>query len=86
MKKIIISFIKVYSYLLSPLLGQNCRFYPTCSSYMTQAIEVHGVFKGLGLGGRRLLKCHPYHKGDMIDPVPLKEGCSGHCTHRHDQL
>jgi putative membrane protein insertion efficiency factor len=86
MKKILINVIKGYSYLISPLLGSNCRFYPTCSSYMMQAIEVHGVFKGLYLGMRRLLKCHPYHRGDMVDPVPPKEGCGGHCAHRDDQL
>lgn len=72
-RKILISIIKGYSYLVSPLLGQNCRFHPTCSAYMMQAIEVHGVFKGVWLGVRRILKCHPYHKGDMCDPVPPKK-------------
>ena len=89
MKKILIHLIKGYAFLVSPLLGKNCRFYPTCSSYMMQAIEVHGALKGVWLGLRRLLKCHPYHKGNMDDPVPIKEAkaCSSeHCTKTHDQL
>lgn len=72
MRYILILFIKFYSFLISPLLGQNCRFNPTCSAYMMGAIDRHGVFKGLYFGARRLLKCHPWHKGDFIDPVPDK--------------
>jgi putative membrane protein insertion efficiency factor len=64
--------IKFYQYLISPLLGYNCRFYPSCSSYTKEAIEVHGPLKGLCLGGRRIIKCHPYHEGG-IDLVPDKE-------------
>lgn len=87
LKKILISLIKFYTYLISPLLGKNCRFYPTCSAYMVQAIEAHGVFKGLWYGTRRLLKCHPYHKGDMIDPIPrTKEARTEHCAKDHDRL
>ena len=72
MKRIVIGFIKIYQGLLSPLMGQNCRFHPTCSTYMVQAIENQGVIKGLWLGCRRLLKCQPYYKGDFLDPVPEK--------------
>ncbi|NQZ32813.1 MAG: membrane protein insertion efficiency factor YidD [Oceanospirillaceae bacterium] len=61
--------IKIYQYGISPLLGSNCRFYPTCSSYSKEAIEKHGAAKGLYLGLRRILKCHPYHEGG-IDLVP----------------
>lgn len=64
--------IKCYQYLISPFLGNNCRFYPTCSSYTKEAIEIHGPFKGVLLGGRRILKCHPYHDGG-IDLVPQKD-------------
>lgn len=71
-KKLLISLIRVYSFLLSPLLGQNCRFYPTCSAYTRQAIEEHGSVKGVWLGIIRILKCHPWHKGEMLDPVPPK--------------
>ncbi len=70
MKKILISFIKAYRFLISPLLGQNCRFHPTCSAYAIEAINNHGVLKGFWLGICRIMKCHPYYKGGMIDPVP----------------
>ena len=72
MKKIIIYLIKFYQITLSPLLGSNCRFQPTCSQYMIEAINLHGVLKGLSLGFKRISKCHPLgHKG--YDPVPRKE-------------
>ena len=72
MKKIIIYLIKIYQITLSPLLGSNCRFQPTCSQYMIEAIDLHGVLKGLGLGFKRISKCHPLGaKGH--DPVPGKE-------------
>jgi putative membrane protein insertion efficiency factor len=70
MKYLLIRLIKFYSYLVSPLMGRNCRFYPTCSSYMQQAIEKHGVLKGLWLGSARILKCHPWYHGEMLDSVP----------------
>ncbi len=72
MKKIIIYLIKFYQITLSPLLGSNCRFQPTCSQYMIEAVNLHGVLKGLGLGFKRISKCHPLgFKG--YDPVPKKE-------------
>jgi len=72
MKKIIIYLIKIYQITLSPILGSNCRFQPTCSQYMIEAIDLHGVLKGLGLGFKRISKCHPLGaKG--YDPVPGKE-------------
>ena len=72
MKKIIIYLIKIYQITLSPLLGSNCRFQPTCSQFMIEAINLHGVLKGLGLGFKRISKCHPLgSKG--YDPVPGKE-------------
>ena len=63
--------IKGYKKFISPLLGNNCRFYPTCSEYMMQAIEIHGVIKGILLGAWRILRCNPLCKGG-IDPVPPK--------------
>lgn len=63
--------IRLYQLLLSPLLGRNCRFEPTCSNYMKQAIIVWGPFKGLYLGLKRISRCHPW--GDSgEDPVPAK--------------
>ncbi|MFT5708385.1 MAG: putative membrane protein insertion efficiency factor [Oceanospirillaceae bacterium] len=61
--------IKVYQYAISPMLGNNCRFYPTCSSYTKEAIEIHGPFKGVWLAVKRIVKCHPYHDGG-VDLVP----------------
>ena len=72
MKKIIILIIKTYQITLSPLLGSNCRFHPTCSEYTIQAINEHGVYRGLILGVKRISKCHPLGpKG--YDPVPDKK-------------
>lgn len=65
----LISLVRLYQIAISPFLGNNCRFYPSCSSYMIEAIQLHGVFKGLYLGTRRILRCHPYSDGGM-DPVP----------------
>jgi len=61
--------VKAYRLLLSPWLGQSCRFEPTCSRYMLQALERHGAVAGLGLGTWRILRCHPYCHGGC-DPVP----------------
>lgn len=75
MKKILIYLIKGYRKFLSPLKKNCCRFYPTCSAYALEAIEKHGAFKGMYLAVKRILKCHPWHKGGY-DPVPenLKGG------------
>ncbi len=69
MKRITLILIKSYQKIISPFLGQHCRFYPTCSVYTYQAIEKYGFFRGAVLGIKRLLKCHPLHPGG-IDPVP----------------
>jgi putative membrane protein insertion efficiency factor len=72
MQKILIGFIKVYRMVLSPFIGQHCRFTPTCSEYAIQAIDEHGTFRGSWLAVRRLSRCHPFHTGGW-DPVPQKE-------------
>jgi putative membrane protein insertion efficiency factor len=64
------SLIKFYRLAISPLFGATCRFHPTCSAYALTAIERHGNIKGSWLALRRILKCHPWHTGDFIDPVP----------------
>ncbi|MCF7976676.1 membrane protein insertion efficiency factor YidD [Lamprobacter modestohalophilus] len=61
--------IRAYQLFLSPLIGNHCRFYPTCSQYAIEAVEQHGVMRGVWLGIRRLLRCHPWHPGG-VDPVP----------------
>ena len=71
MKKILISLVRFYQLTFSSLMGNSCRFHPTCSEYARQAIEIHGCFKGTWLTLKRLLKCHPWgHSG--YDPVPPK--------------
>ena len=70
MKSILKTLIRLYMLILSPVLGQNCRFHPTCSNYAYQAIDEHGVLKGLSLAIKRIAKCHPFYKGKFIDPVP----------------
>ncbi|MBK1722071.1 membrane protein insertion efficiency factor YidD [Thiocystis violacea] len=69
MRRFLIGLIKIYQYLISPLLGPHCRFYPSCSHYAVEAIERHGIFHGSYLAVRRLSRCHPWHPGG-IDPVP----------------
>lgn len=68
-KNILMLLIKGYQKLISPLLGSNCRFNPTCSSYAIQAIELHGAIIGSWFAIKRILKCHPLHSGGD-DPVP----------------
>ena len=61
--------VRAYQKLVSPLLGNNCRYYPTCSHYTYEAIEIHGAAKGFWLGLKRIGRCHPFREGGM-DPVP----------------
>ena len=69
MSIILKAMIRFYQICISPMLGKNCRFYPTCSAYMYTAIEIHGAFKGFWLGLKRLLRCQPFSRGGY-DPVP----------------
>lgn len=75
-KKILIlpfvGLVRFYQLFISPLLGSNCRFTPTCSHYMLEALEKHGLIKGLYLGIKRIFRCHPWG-GSGYDPVPEKE-------------
>ena len=72
MKWLLIKIIHIYRYLLSPWVGNQCRFYPTCSNYAEQAIKEHGSIKGGYLMLRRLIKCHPWHEGGIDNVPPLK--------------
>jgi len=69
MKKVVLILIKLYQQLISPLIGNHCRFYPSCSNYTSEAINKYGLIKGIFLGSKRLLRCHPFHPGG-IDLVP----------------
>jgi putative membrane protein insertion efficiency factor len=70
MNRLLVWLLRAYQLLVSPMLGQNCRFYPSCSSYAIEAVEVHGAARGAWLALRRLGRCHPWHAGG-IDPVPV---------------
>tara|TARA_B100000900_G_scaffold13001_1_gene10482 strand:- start:74 stop:313 length:240 start_codon:yes stop_codon:yes gene_type:complete len=65
---LLIKFIKYYKFLISPFLGQSCRYFPTCSDYSIEALKTYGFFKGLVLSIRRILSCHPWGQGGF-DPV-----------------
>lgn len=68
-----VGLVQAYRALISPLLPPSCRFLPTCSEYMVGALRIHGFWRGLFLGTRRLLRCHPGHPGGF-DPVPERRG------------
>ena len=67
--RFLVKLIKAYQYLLSPILGTHCRFYPSCSQYGVESISHHGTVKGSYLTLKRLCKCQPFHPGGY-DPVP----------------
>lgn len=72
--------VKLYQWLISPILPNSCRYDPTCSQYMLEALRIHGPIKGLWLGTKRISRCHPWG-GFGYDPVPEKKGCN----HKHTE-
>ena len=68
MQWLLIGGLRTYKWMLSPVLPSACRFYPTCSEYMREAVERYGAAKGVWMGVRRLLRCHPFQAGGF-DPV-----------------
>ncbi|MDZ7608009.1 MAG: membrane protein insertion efficiency factor YidD [Cyclobacteriaceae bacterium] len=74
---ILIGLVKFYQGSISPLLPSSCRYTPSCSQYMIDALRIHGPFKGLSMGLKRISRCQPWG-GSGWDPVPPKE-------HRHDK-
>ena len=77
MRPFLIALITCYRWFISPLLGPNCRFHPTCSCYAQEAIQRHGALRGSWLAARRIGRCHPWNPGGF-DPVP-------ECTHAPHQ-
>ena len=79
MTKILILIIKLYKYFISPLLGNNCRFFPTCSEYFIEALKNQGFKKGFVTGSKRILKCHPFKKlggNQGVDFVPIPKNAN----------
>lgn len=76
-RTVLIGLLRTYKRFISPLLPPACRFYPSCSEYAMQAVELHGVLRGAGLALRRLARCHPFSKGGY-DPVPRGPELTGH--------
>ena len=70
MRKFLLILIRFYQHNISPSFPARCRFRPTCSAYALEAIEKYGAIKGGWLALRRFLRCHPFYKGDIYDPVP----------------
>ncbi len=71
-RKALVLIVKLYRYAITPFFANNCRFYPTCSSYAETAISRHGALKGSWLATRRICRCHPWHPGG-VDMVPDKQ-------------
>jgi uncharacterized protein len=69
--RVLVVLLTGYRRFVSPLLGQRCRFYPSCSAYAMEAVQVHGALRGSWLAVRRLSRCHPFHAGGL-DPVPRR--------------
>ena len=70
MKNLLLTMIRFYQREVSPCCPARCRFRPTCSAYAYEAVNKYGVWKGGWLALRRLLRCHPFYKGNFYDPVP----------------
>jgi putative membrane protein insertion efficiency factor len=69
MRHVLKFLVRGYQLIVSPMLGPNCRFYPTCSQYAVEALDTHGALRGTWLTLKRLGRCHPWHPGG-VDPVP----------------
>jgi len=69
MKTVLLGLLRGYRYVVSPMQGRNCRFYPSCSVYAVEAVERHGALRGAWLAVKRVGRCHPFHPGGY-DPVP----------------
>lgn len=91
MRTVAVFLIRVYQWTISPLLGPNCRFYPSCSQYAADAVERFGLPRGAWLAVKRIGRCHPWHPGGY-DPVPDPQARAAAppanaltCTHRRHE-
>ena len=81
LRAVLILPIRLYQWTISPLLGVNCRYAPSCSAYAIEAIATHGALRGGWLGAKRILRCHPWG-GSGYDPVPAACNACHHTAHR----
>ena len=72
-----VGLVRTYQWTLRPVIGANCRFWPSCSDYAIEAFRTHGVLSGGALTTRRILRCNPWHEGG-VDPVPDRPSKTGH--------
>ena len=70
MKKLLLLLIRFYQLAISPYFPPRCRFTPTCSQYALEAVEKYGAWRGGWLAFKRLMRCHPFYRGNFYDPVP----------------
>jgi len=86
MNRLLVGLLRAYQLLASPMLGQNCRFYPTCSNYAIEAVKAHGAARGGWLALRRVCRCHPWNAGgvDLVPPAGAPSSSSPTaCSCRH---
>jgi putative membrane protein insertion efficiency factor len=85
MKTLLVWLLRGYQLVLSPMLGQNCRFYPTCSNYALEAVRTHGAARGSLLAARRVCRCHPWNAGgvDPVPPAPHQPSSTAACGCNH---
>lgn len=85
MNRVLVALLRAYQLAVSPFLGQNCRFYPTCSNYAIEAVRTHGAARGSWLAMRRVGKCHPWHEGgvDLVPPAAEKNSSTAACGCNH---
>lgn len=78
-----ITLIRLYRFFLSPFMGNQCRFHPTCSHYGEEAYRRHGFFKGTLLTVRRIVKCNPWYRGTTLDEVPKRFAYKDMLVYKH---
>ncbi|MGZ8294689.1 MAG: membrane protein insertion efficiency factor YidD [Telluria sp.] len=85
MSKLLVWLLRAYQFVVSPMLGPNCRYYPTCSNYAIESVRTHGAARGSLLAMRRICKCHPWNDGgvDLVPPKHAKNSPPAACGCNH---